>query len=169
MSDKFLTLVRKLTVIQGYAETEVSERGQKDEFYHSLTGILHNVHSGDIVILMSDFVYNWVAITAAGVYNGSSGDRTNDWEWGTVYGLLSEPRFSHRRYSLSSQTNPQGHVCITRQCLGDWSDWSQFIGVLEYSWIVNCSEKSRIVLILSSLVYIQWAILGLFQKVFLLV
>lgn len=32
----------------GYASTEVSERGEKNEFYGSLIGVLCNVNGGDI-------------------------------------------------------------------------------------------------------------------------
>lgn len=51
ISARFLTSVRNLTVIQCYASTEVSELGQNDKFYDSLTGELSSVNRRDIVTL----------------------------------------------------------------------------------------------------------------------
>lgn len=52
---QIFNLLRKLSAVQCYALTEVSERGQEEELYDSLTGVHRSVNRVEVVILITDF------------------------------------------------------------------------------------------------------------------
>nr|CAH8866918.1 unnamed protein product [Trichobilharzia regenti] len=54
MTARFNSKGRKVTVIQCYAPTNVSEQEKKEAFYRQLQAIMDNVPNGDIKILMGD-------------------------------------------------------------------------------------------------------------------
>lgn len=68
---------------------------------HGLTGVLHSMNVGNIVILTGDF--------NALLVSDNSG-----FEFLSENGFLSEPRSCCRRNSLLSQTNSLDYVAITR-------------------------------------------------------
>lgn len=52
---QIFNLLRKLSAVQCYALTEVSERGQEEKLYDSLTEVLRSVNGVEVVILITDF------------------------------------------------------------------------------------------------------------------
>ena len=54
MAARFKTRIRNLTIIQCYAPTEVTEKGEKEEFYQQLSGTINTVKQRDVLIVMGD-------------------------------------------------------------------------------------------------------------------
>nr|CAI5849927.1 unnamed protein product [Callosobruchus analis] len=59
VSDRIITVrlktpVRKTSIVQCYAPTEISNKEQKEDFHEKLTGVLQKINKGDIIVMMGD-------------------------------------------------------------------------------------------------------------------
>ena len=133
------TKIRKISVVQCYAPTEVSIDDKKDEFYAQLTTTLSSIPKKDIIMLMGDFNAKIGNEKVTGVTsNHGMGTRNNNGdrliEICQEFNLtMGGSMFPHKEIHKYTWTSPDGrtknqidHMCISRkwkQTLLDVRSW----------------------------------------------
>lgn len=133
ISARFHSRIKKVSIIQCYAPTEVAEDLAKDEFYEQLTSTLMNTPRSDIVILMGDFNAKIGTTINNQQYRGIIGahgmDTATNNNGERLTGICMEHSlsvggtlFPHKEIHKYTWTSPDGrtrnqidHICISKK------------------------------------------------------
>ncbi|XP_055388198.1 uncharacterized protein LOC129616594 [Condylostylus longicornis] len=136
ISNRLITLrlnsrIRKVSIIQCYAPTEVADESEKNELYEQLTAAIYKVPRTDILILMGDFNAKVGQrdpedeCTATGTHGlgvlNNNGERLRDFcrEHNLVIGGTLFPHKNIHKYTWTSPDgitkNQIDHICISKK------------------------------------------------------